>query len=227
MTNQPGRSQPTEYYFDENSVDALPKAEMKKAKDQTIEVPVEILNSPEAKSASEIAKGRRESVAIFFKNTKESFKTKASSVGNGLKSFFGKTKAWGNKAIDIAIAPGAHLAEGAAAVSNFAERKADQIDAFVEGRVEMAQIIAEFLKDKSIEKFNEVRDTATARYEKLKQYGADAVEAGAASIRGVRENMRQRKIAKQIAALKSVEDRHRAKADSVAATISLLQGLTA
>ncbi len=220
MTNENGRQYPDGYYFDTESKDAVPE----QASDAKIESTEASTPAPEnvevKKSPAEVAQERKESVVNFFKKSKDSLFTKASKVGNGIVNFFGKVK---NTALNVALAPDAYIAKGYEKLDTFVESKADQLDAFVQGRVEMAELVAGFVKDKSVEKLNAVKDAAVARYEGLKQFGVNAVEAGAEKIRAAKEGIRNKKNNLIIAYLKSVEEQHRAKADRAASSIALLQ----
>lgn len=223
-TNENGRAYPAEYYFDDQSKDAVPESEMNSTEVKVDEPKVETVQDAEM-SPSEVAQKRKEAVVNFFNHTKENFKNKVSLVGNGIKNLFGKAKAFGSKALDVAIAPDAYIAKGLENADNFLDKKADQLELFVKGRIDMVKIISEFVQYESVEKYVEVQNAVDARFESLKQYGVNAIESGADRIRSVKEGVRNKKNQIIIAYLKSIEESHRAKADNIASKISFLNSL--
>ena len=224
MKNENGRQFPDGYYFDSESKDAVPEsgaADVKKETGEILSPTVEAVETNEVKkSPAEIAQKRRENIVSFFKNSKEVLFNKASRVGNNIKSFFGKVK---NTSINVALAPDAYVSKGYEKLDAFLNGKADQLETFIKNGVDIAELAAGFVKNRSVENLNAVKDAVVAKYESLKQFGVNAVEAGAEKIAAVKEGVRTKKNNLIIAYLKSIEEKYRQKADRTASTITLLQ----
>jgi predicted transcriptional regulator len=241
MVPQPARSQPDAYYFDKDSVDTVPEPVTASA-DTTGEVMTETTNNevvsenvektenvetatPSAevkRSPADIAQERRDSVVNFLKNSKERVSGVVSTVGNKMKNFFGRVK---STSLNVAFAPDAYVAKGYEKVEDFMAKKSEQMANFAKSKIEMAELVASFLKDKSSEELDRIQATIRNDYEALKQFGVDTVEAGADRIRGLKEVVRNKKNSFIISILKSIEEKHRARADKVAASIALLQSI--
>jgi hypothetical protein len=240
MTNE--TEYPKGYYFGDkgNETTEIPPAEV------PVEVPIEtkvespVVNTETVKapemSPSEIAKQRREGIANFFTNTKDKFKNKALSVGTSIKNFFGKAralrgsiiesgKALGNEALDFVVAPDAYIKKGAENIAEWVNNKAERLSNFAKGKAELAAAIMSIVEKETAERVNEIQAKIAERYEDLKQFGSDAIEAGAGKIRDIKEGFRNKKNNMIIAFLKSIEGVFRTKADRVAGKIQLLQGL--
>lgn len=241
MTNENERPYPAGYYFDdkrdgvaETPIEVPAESPVETQTESPIAV-TETVKAPEI-SPSEVAKQRREGVVNFFKNTKENFKSKVQSAGAGLRRFFGKTKALGgtiiegskalgNETLDVIIAPDAYIKKGTENLRGWVKNKAETISNFAKGKEELIVAIANLMENKTIEKVDEIQAKIYERYESIKQYGNDAIESAADRIRDVKEAFRNAKNNLIIIFLKSIEETHRAKADKVAKTIELLQGL--
>jgi len=225
-----GRAYPPGYYFDQESTDAtaeLPKSVAAETSSEiSTEAPVEAsANTSEnletsPSSAAEIAGQRREALGNFFKNSKDALLTKASSVGSGIMNFFGKAR---NAAINVAIAPDAYISAGYEKAGDFYVQKTNQLESFVQKKVAVAEAKAKFAKDKTVESVTSLKDSVVDQYESLKQFGVDTIEAGRLKTREIKSGFRTRKNNFIIAILRAIEERHREKANNVAATIALLQ----
>lgn len=223
---------PAGYYFDDKKDDviAVPaevtanEVHTEVVAEAPMETKTETVKAPEI-SPSEVAKQRREGVVKFFKDTKTNFKNKMQSIGGGIKKFFGKAKTLGNEVIDVVVAPDAYIKKGAENLATWSKNKVESISNFAKSKAELIAAIASLVENKTIDKINEIQSGISQRYEALKQHGTDAIESGAGKIRDVKEGLRDAKNSLIIAFLKSIEERHRAKADKVASTIQLLQGL--
>lgn len=233
MSNENGRSMPDKYYFDDESKDAVPESEIISSENAAAEVKTEtIATTPEVKlSAKEIASQRRENLSRFFKEKKDSLKNSVQSVGANIKSFFGKVKAFGKNSVDtainVAVAPDAYISKGVESVNNFIDKKNEQLDNFVKGKAELLKLFAEFTQYKTVEKYEGIKSGIEARYNALKQYGEDAVESGKSRVREVKDGIRNKKNSIIIAALRSVSEGLRSKADAVEEKISLLESIKA
>jgi len=220
----PDKKDPTILEADVISVENIKKPEEAELMQQNTEQGTE-QKSETKPSPSEVAKQRRESVSNFINDKKENFKNKISSAGQGIKNFFGKVKAFGGKVADVAIAPDAYIASGLEKANSFVDKKAEQLNSFVEGKIALGKLFVNFAENKTVETYTELQNAIVSRYEGLKQYGNDAIEAGRNKIKETKDNSRNKKNAFIIGILKSLQEKHQARADKVARTIQNIQDI--
>ncbi len=186
------------------------------------------------------AKGRERIAAVgnFIKSSKEKLGSVAQNIGGKISRFWTRTKSVGAESARAVFSAGKESAaallsadvlakKGVDYVGGAINNKVEQVKGFVQGKIELAQDVALYAKEKTSETFNKVKTGIDTRYQSLKGYGERAVEKAKAEYNKQKNDYRNKvnEIRRQ-RLLKQLTEQHQQTSASETAFAAATEGFT-
>lgn len=175
------------------------------------------------------AKGRERIAAVgnFIKSSKEKLGSVAQNIGGKISRFWTRTKSVGAESAAALLSADVLAKKGVDYVGDAINSKVEQAKGFVQGKIELAQDVALYAKEKTSETLSKVRTSIDTRYQSLKGYGERAIEKAKAEYNKQKNDYRNKvnEIRRQ-RLLKQLTEQHQQASMSETAYVAAAEGFT-